>query len=172
VIDIRDVEQQGKIIQYTKRSCSRLSLNRYVKTVSEEIGDKPVITFKSYAHQFKNPVKDMHFGNCSGYDTMKGKDLAIVGTPHRNVIEYLLTAKVLGIDFKTTDTTMSFQKIEYNGFRFKFYCYDNEEIRLLQLAFIESDLIQAVGRARTLRTDATVEVYSNFPLRISKLFVY
>ena len=172
VIDIRDVEQQGQIIQYTKRSCSRLSLNRYVKNVSEEVGDKPVITFKSYAHQFQNPVKDMHFGNCSGYDTMKGKDLAIVGTPHRNVIEYLLTAKVLGIEFKTTDTTMSFQKIEYNGFRFKFYCYDNEAIRLIQLALIESDLIQAVGRARTLRTDATVEVYSNFPLRVSDRFHY
>ena len=171
VIDIRDVEQQGKIIQYTKRSCSRLSLNRYVKNISEEIGDKPVITFKSYAHQFKNPV-NMHFGNCSGYDTMKGKDLAVVGTPHRNVIEYLLTAKVLGIEFKTTDTTMSFQKIEYNGFRFKFYCYLNEELRLLQLALIESDLIQAVGRARTLRTDAKVEVYSNFPLRISDNFIF
>jgi len=172
VIDIRDVEQQGQIIQYTKRSCSRLSLNRYVKNVSEEVGDKPIITFKSYAHQFKNPVKDMHFGNCSGYDSMKGKDLAVVGTPHRNVIEYLLTAKVLGIDFKTTDTTMSFQKIEYNGYRFKFYCYLNEELRLLQLALIESDLIQAVGRARTLRTDAMVEVYSNFPLRISNNFIF
>ena len=73
---------------------------------------------------------------------------------------------------KTTDTTMSFQKIEYNGFRFKFYCYDNEEIRLLQLALIQSDLIQAVGRARTLRMDAMVEVYSNFPLRISDNFIY
>ncbi len=67
---------------------------------------------------------------------------------------------------------MSFQKIEYNGFRFKFYCYDNEEIRLLQLALIQSDLIQAVGRARTLRMDAMVEVYSNFPLRISDNFIY
>ena len=172
VIDIRDVEQQGQIIQYTKRSCSRLSLNRYVKSVSQEIGDKPVITFKSYAHQFKNPVKDMHFGNCSGYDNMKGKDLVVVGTPHRNTIEYLLTARVLGIDLKTTNTTLSFHKIEYNGFKFKFYCYDNEELRNIQLALVESDLVQAVGRARTLRTNATVEVYSNFPLRMSDQFIY
>ena len=131
-----------------------------------------MITFKDYKKQFKNPIVNMHFGNCSGYDTMKGKDLVVVGTPHRNNVEYLLTAKVLGIDFKTTDTTMSHQKIQYNGFMFTFNCYDHKELRCIQLALIESDLIQAVGRARTLRTDAKVEVYSNFPLRISDQFIY
>ena len=45
-----------------------------------------------------------------------------------------------------------------------------EKIR--QLALIESDLIQAVGRASTLRTDATVELYSNFLLRISNHFIF
>ncbi|MBN8837682.1 MAG: hypothetical protein J0I09_10500 [Sphingobacteriia bacterium] len=172
VIDIRDVEQQGQIIQYTNRSCSRNSLQRYVSDISQTVGDKPVITFKSFQHHFNNPVDDMYFGNCSGYDNLKGKDIAVVGTPHRDNIQYLLTAKVLRIDFKTIDTTMSFQKIEYNGFKFKFNTYDNEELRNIQLAFIESDLIQAVGRARTLRTDATVEVCSNFPLRMSNRFIY
>ena len=43
---------------------------------------------------------------------------------------------------------------------------------LIQLGLIESDLIQAVGRARTLRTEAIVELYSNFPLRISHQFVW
>jgi hypothetical protein len=170
IIDIRDVKQQGEVIQYTKRSCSRNSLKRYVTDISKEIGDKPVITFKSFAHHFQNPVKEMHFGNCSGYDSMKGKDMVVVGTPHRNNVEYLLTAKVLGIDFKTTDTTIDFQKIEYNGFRFMMNSYNHKELREIQLALIESDLIQAVGRARTLRTDAKVEVYSNFPLRISSRF--
>jgi len=54
----------------------------------------------------------------------------------------------------------------------RFSCFENEELRKIQLSFIESDLIQAVGRARTLRTDAKVEVYSNFPLRISDSFRY
>jgi hypothetical protein len=53
-----------------------------------------------------------------------------------------------------------------------FNCYDNLELREIQLGLIESDLIQAIGRARTLRTDATVEVYSNFPLRISDKFIW
>ena len=169
VIDIRDVEQEGKIIQYTNRSCSRNSLTRYVSDISQAVGNKPVITFKAFQKDFKNPVEGIYFGNCSGSDKMKGQDLAVVGTPHRNTSEYLLIAKVLGIDFKTTDTTMSVQKIEYNGFRFKMNCYDHEELRSIQLALIESELVQAVGRARTLRTDATVEVYSNFPLLFPKL---
>jgi hypothetical protein len=53
-----------------------------------------------------------------------------------------------------------------------FKCYDHPELREIQLGLIESDLTQAIGRARTLRTDATVEVYSNFPLRISDQFIW
>ena len=172
VIDIRDVEQEGKIIQYTNRSCSRNSLTRYVSDISQAVGNKAVITFKAFQKDFQNPVDGIYFGNCSGSDKMKGHDLAVVGTPHRNTSEYVLIAKVLGIDFKTTDTTMSVQKIEYNGFRFKMNCYDHDELRFIQLALIESELVQAVGRARTLRTNATVEVYSNFPLRISDQFKF
>jgi hypothetical protein len=136
------------------------------------VGNTPVITFNSFGQHFKNPVKEMYFGNCSGYDSMKGKDIAVVGTPHRNNIQYFLTAKILGIEFKTTDTTMSYQKIEFNGFRFKFNCFDNEELRNIQLSLIESDIIQAVGRARTLRTSAHVDLYSCFPLRISDEFKF
>ena len=172
IIDIRDVEQIGTITQYTKWSCSRHGLTRYVETISKEVGELPVITFNSFGKHFKNPVKEMYFGNCSGYDSLKGIDIAVVGTPHRNNIQYLLTARVLGIDFRTTDTTMSHQKIEYNGFRFKFNCFDNEELREIQLSLIESDLIQAVGRARTLRTSAHVDLYSSFPLRISDEFKF
>lgn len=172
VIDITNVNQQGTVIQYTNRSCSRNGLNNYVNKISEKVGDKPVLTFKSFRHHFQNPVQEMYFGNCSGYDSLKGQDMAVVGTPHRNNIEYFLTASILGIDYRSTDTTMSHQKIEYNGFRFKFNCFDNEELRNIQLSLIESDLIQAVGRARTLRTSAQVDLYSNFPLKISDEFRY
>uniref|UniRef100_UPI0040472683 hypothetical protein n=1 Tax=Algoriphagus sp. TaxID=1872435 RepID=UPI0040472683 len=172
VFDVGEVEQKGKVIQYTKRSCSRNTLNRYVTQISKEVGDKKVITFKSFTHQFTNAVEDIYFGNCSGYDSLAGQDITVVGTPHHSNVEYLMVAKVLGVEFKTSDTSMSYQKIEFNGFSFKFYCFDNEVLREIQLALIESDLIQAVGRARTLRTSATVELYSNFPLRITDRFIY
>jgi hypothetical protein len=89
VIDIGDVEQKGSVIQFTKRSCSRSGLNNYVKEISNRVGDTSVITFKSFQHHFQNPTKDIYFGNCSGYDSLSGKSLSVVGTPHRNNLEYL-----------------------------------------------------------------------------------
>lgn len=172
VIDIRNVNQCGEIIQYTKRSCSRTELKRYHESISEEVGDLPVITFMNYRKYFKNAVANMYFSNCEGYDTLNGKDLAVVGTPHRNNVAYYLTAAIIGETLKQEDMVMSLQKVEYNGFRFKFNCYSHETLRRIQLSLIESDLIQAVGRARSLRTNARVILYSNFPLKLSTRFVY
>jgi hypothetical protein len=172
VIDIRNVNQCGEIIQFTKRSCSRTELKRYHDSISEEVGDLPVITFMNYRKYFKNAVPNMYFGNCEGYNILNGKDLAVVGTPHRNNVAYYLTAAIIGETLKPEDMEMSLQKVEYNGFRFKFNCYSHEILRGIQLSLIESDLIQAVGRARSLRTNAKVVLYSNFPLKISTTFVY
>lgn len=172
VIDIRNVEQCGEVIQYTKRSCSRRELRRYHESISEELGDLPVITFMHFRNNFKNSVPNMYFGNCEGYDTLKGKDLAVVGTPHRNNVVYFLTAAAMGEEISASDMEMKLQKIDYNGFKFKFNCYSHTALRNIQLSLIESDLIQAVGRARTLRHKAKVVVYSNFPLQISDQFIF
>jgi hypothetical protein len=54
--------------------------------------------------------------------------------------------------------------IDYNSFRFLFSTYENETLRKIQLGIIEAELVQAVGRARVLRTNAEVLVFSNLPL--------
>lgn len=171
VIELTDVEQMGTIIQFTNRSCSRNSLVRYSDIIANKICNTPVITFKSFQTHFQNPTEEIYFGNSSGYDNLKGIDIAVVGTPHRNNVVYHLYAAILG---KTSATAlkMEYQMVEYNGFRFKFNCFQDEDLRNIQLSLIESDLIQAVGRARTLRTSATVLLYSNFPLRISSTFIF
>ena len=171
VIELTDVEQMGNIIQTTKQSCSRKSLTRYADSIAKKVGDTPVITFKSFKHYFKNPIEEMYFGNCSGYNNLKGQDIAVVGTPHRNNVVYHLYSAILGGE-TAISLDMVYQKVEYNGFRFKFNCYEDELLRNIQLSLIESDLIQAVGRSRTLRTNATVQLYSNFPLRLSSNFIY
>ncbi|RKE77855.1 hypothetical protein [Chryseobacterium sp. AG363] len=171
VFDIKHVEQKGEIIQYTGRSCSRKGLNIYGKQISDEVGGKTVITFIDHKEIFQNSPKEVHFGNCSGYDNLNGQNITIVGTPHRNNIEYFLMAKLMGVNFDIKNSPMTYQKIQYNGFEFMFNAFDNEDLRDIQLSLIESDLIQAVGRARTLRNDCTVEVYSNFPLYVSDQFI-
>lgn len=170
-IDIRNVEQVGKVVQYTGRSCSRSGLERYGETVSKEVGEQTVITFQKLKGLFKNATPNIHFGNCSGYDFLSGKDVTVVGTPHRNNIEYFLLAKLMGVEFDYFNSPFRYQKIEYNGFKFMFNTFDNEELRNIQIPLIESDLIQAVGRARTLRNDCTAQVYSALPLSIADEFI-
>jgi 16S rRNA A1518/A1519 N6-dimethyltransferase RsmA/KsgA/DIM1 with predicted DNA glycosylase/AP lyase activity len=62
-------------------------------------------------------------------------------------------------------------KIDWKGFRFRFTTYEDERLRNIQLEAIEAELVQAIGRARSLRTDAEVLVYSNLPLHISTLII-
>lgn len=170
-IDIRNVEQKGKIIQYTGRSCSRSGIERYGEEISKEVGKKMVITFVDYKNIFQNSPDEIHFGNCSGYDILNGQDIVVVGTPHRNNIECFLLAKLMNVEFDFHKSTFRYQKVRYNNFEFMLNTFDNPDLREIQIPLIESELIQAVGRARTLRNNCLVEVYSGFPLGISDEFI-
>jgi hypothetical protein len=112
----------------------------------------------------------MYFGNTAGYDSLKGQSINVVGTPHLNNSAYMLYGAVANIMLKPNDYIMDFRLVNYGGFRFKFMCYENDELAMLQIALIESELIQAVGRARALREDCTVNLYSNLPLSVTTSF--
>ncbi len=173
VIDLSLVENQGEVIQHSKKSFSRSSMAYTdMSKVEAMIGDKKVITFMKFKSKIINAHHFIHFGNCEGYDDLKGQDLVVLGTPHKNENQYLLYARAIGIDVNALDTGMAEQKIDWKGFRFQFMCYNNEQLRDIQLGLIEADLIQAVGRARTLRTDATVMVLSNLPLTIADKIIF
>ncbi len=47
--------------------------------------------------------------------------------------------------------------------------YADEILRAIQFYMIESELEQAVGRARLLRCDCTVNLFSDFPLRQAEI---
>lgn len=172
-LDIRDVEQVGHVKQYTNKSFSRDSLMSYkkIENLISEIGDSKVITFKDFRDFFPTAEQDLYFGNCSGSDKLKGQNITIVGTPHRSNIEYFLLGKLMGIDFDIHNSPMNFQKIVRNGFEFMFNCFDNEELRMIQLSLIESELIQAIGRGRALIEPCLITVYSNFPSHLTNEFI-
>ena len=173
VIDLGNVKNQGNVEQHTNRSFSRSSLTKAdLEDVKELVGNKPVITFQSFSDKINSDNLEIHYGNCEGFDSLKGEDIVVLGTPHLNNIVYFLYAKVLGITLDDEGCLMRHQKIEWNGFRFMFMSFNDEQLRNIQLSLIESELQQAVGRARTIRTDAKVMVYSNLPLTISDRFVY
>lgn len=166
IIDLGKIKMVGNIIQNTRFSMSKQSLNSRIDLLVEKVGDLPVITFADVKSKFRNPVTEMHFGNCSGYDVLKGKDIAVVGTFNRPTFVYTLTALALGFEL----TNQDFEKpdnelVEYNNYRFKCNTFKSKVLQQIQCDYINQDLVQAVGRARALRENCTVYLYSGFPLR-------
>lgn len=166
------VESIGRIIQDTKFSFSRQSLDKKIpENIKNQNGFK-ILTYKEFQKDFDKMSSKLYFGNCAGYDELKGKDLIVLGTPHINPIKYLFIAAALGFDVNSMNQKMRFQEAERNGFGFKFNTYDDEVLQTIQMDLIEAELIQAVGRARTLREDCEVRVYSNLPLINTTEFVH
>lgn len=172
ITEFNKVESKGKIIQDTKHSFSRQSLDTKIDDAVRNIEGMKILTFKEFGSELGMKASEMYFGNCTGYDSLKGQNLAVLGTPHMNPIKYFLIAAALGFDINGMDKKMEFQEIKRNGHLFKFNTYNDESLRAIQLDLIEAELIQAAGRARTLREDCTVRLYSNLPLQITTDFVY
>ena len=162
--DLSNVELTGMIEQDTKFSYSRQSFNQHLEQVVDQVGNLPTITFAKYKHNFPNAVEECHFGKTSGFDGLKGQDIAVVGLPHINHILYLLYAQVLDIKFKPSDFKMHYHKVKHNNIEFPIQTYDHEGLRQIQFFCIESEVRQAVGRARLLREPAKVLLLSGYPL--------
>ena len=74
----------------------------------------------------------------------------------------------MGLDFDE-DEEPELQTVTHNGYRFRFTTYKNENLRAIQFWMIESELEQAVGRARLLRNPCEVHLFSNFPLNQAEM---
>lgn len=154
----------GSLKQYYDGSYSRNYIDKNDDTfgkIEAITGDIPRITFKKY-----HTGCDIHFGNSEGHNTLEGKDIAVIGTPHMNDCVYKLMSYHMD---GNTDESSHFRPIEYNGFKFWFHTYEDELLRRIQLWLIESELEQCIGRARLLRNNCTVYLFSNFPLKQSEL---
>lgn len=174
VIDITDIETKGTIRQHVKKSYSRSSLENSIEEINSKLDDdKPTLTFMTFANKLKNGVTELYYGNSEGYDEFKGQNIQVVGTPFKNQALYLLMGKCLGINVDKYNRKFEYQNVErWRGFRFAFNTFTNDELRDIHLANLESQLIQLIGRARALREDVQVDVYSSLPLRITDHFVY
>ncbi len=160
-------EYKGKLLQYTAHPLSRAFFKKngmmdIVNQIQDEyIKDIPIISFKMLF-----PSSEIHFGKTEGFNTYKGLDIAVIGTPHNSPILYKLVGAMLGY---STSGSLHKYRVERKGFSYTMMTYGDEEMRNLQLFFIESELEQAIGRARLLREDCTVYVFSNYPCQQAEL---
>ncbi|WBX80321.1 hypothetical protein PD280_22595 [Virgibacillus salarius] len=100
-----------------------------------------------------------------GFDNLKGENITVIGTPHLNPIAYLLISVALGYRMGLEESRMEYIPVERNGLRFYFTTYSNDSLlKEVQFYFVESQLLQAIGRARVNRFPAKVLILSNLPV--------
>ena len=154
-------EYEGVLNQYYDKSMSRTDIdkdNAVLERIKKLSGFMYTITFMKYH------FGELHFGNTAGCDFMKGKNIDVIGTPHQPEWIYKLFAYSLGLESSIGAKLKPVASVEHNGYRFRFTTYDDLIMRAIQFYIIESELEQAVGRARLLRKKCTVNLFSNFPL--------
>ncbi|MCD8110187.1 MAG: hypothetical protein LUE14_08825 [Clostridiales bacterium] len=166
---------KGKVIQYTYHSLGRGDLDKKTEVfdMARKVSGKPdipIITFRMFESEAGKNCLGMHFGNTAGLDDFKGKDIAIIGTPFKRPEAYKLPACYLGIDVnQKRDRRPVPIRVEYKGCSFIITIYQDELLREINLYSLESELEQAVGRARALREPCTVYVFSAFPCEQAEL---
>ena len=178
---ISNTELRGKIYCDCSYALSRDGLkNKTVKSenaIQKIVNDdryENIITFKDndlINLEGTGKRKIAHFGAVEGLDKYKGQNLCVIGTPHTNSKIYegyyfLLTGK------NPKSKEWKVKRVKKYGFEFDLNTYENEADSFLtdiQLYFLYSELIQAIGRARALRYDVDIFVYSALPIPNSKL---
>ncbi len=165
--ECKKAEYMGELKQYCGKSMSRTCLANNPGMVESlmhrfGMGGENVITFMNQG------IGELHFGNTEGSNMLEGQDILVVGTPYHAEFIYKLAALSMGLEFDE-DEKMELQTINYNGYRFQFTTFQDEGLRKVHLWMIESELEQAVGRARLLRNECTVHLFSSFPLSQSKM---
>ena len=161
----KDARYMGTVNLYTDSTYSRDALinsdahEKLIKKIKEITGDNAVITFKAIEDQFGT---EYHFGGIEGLNCLEGQNISVVGLPNVDEKVYKLYGMLIDVD--PENEHMSYMKTKYNGYEFWMNTFKNYYLRTIQMWMIESLLEQAVGRARLLRYDCTVNVFAKFPI--------
>lgn len=165
--ECKKAQYMGTLNQYPQKSMSRSSLannpgitRRLIKHFGME--ESNVITF------MRENIGMLHFGNTEGSNSLEGENILVVGTPYHAKFIYMLAAFAMGVIFDEDEEMVS-QDVVHNGYLFRFTTFQDAELRAIHFWMIESELEQAVGRARLLRHACTVHLFSNFPLKQAKM---
>ena len=158
------VENKGTVKQhFISTSKSKMADNaQEIKDILTEEEINNLITFKGTKGYFSEFQTEMHLGNTQGYNSLKGQDIAIAGT--FSYPEHILNLIVFAVAGEYPEN-MNNYKLNINGFRFGFFTFSNPIHRALHIHIIESEMLQAIGRARTIHFDCTVVVASHFPVK-------
>ncbi len=143
-------------------------LDRSQGLVRRQSKNQPlIITFKTFEDDFKRRDFDLtlHYGKVSGIDEYAGRSIVVFGTPNAHSAIYALYVNVLFPEHRLQNIPAYTGQIVNNG-RYQFHFRtdkDNEKFRKIHMWMVESELVQAVGRARPITNKAPIRIYSNYP---------
>jgi len=154
------------VIQYTGKAYSKTQMQKGDVPLLQD--NSTVITYLDHKNNFNNADDLSHFGNTSGFDHLKGKTLSVVGTPIPAPTVVLLYAKALGLDYVNQEK--EYRSFLLDNYRFDMFTYKDENLANIELKLTQMELEQAVGRGRTVRTDAQLELFSKVPIDSTDVF--
>ena len=191
--DLGCVEYKGKAIQYIDKTYSKHFLivggkptPAFYKLVEELKKDpnwknKIYVSFLALAEFLRaegfnvfylQDGKIMSFGSTEGIDALKGQNLVVIGKMSVDETTIRLWAKASGYELDYDNANWAtYKRVNINGIVLKdpYMCFDPnkyQQLNQIQFWFIETHLLQAIGRVRAVRCEgAHVELYARHPLR-------
>jgi hypothetical protein len=162
IVDLGEAKIKGKIFQFADKSFSKATLkyednSKIIVDISFYYGNTKIIGVESV--HLKNIQSDYsNFYNNSGSNMYIGYDILIVGTPYTDDYIFPVWANTLGIQFETDEIkhqTLIIQNHEVN-----FRTYTDSTLREMHYSWMQSLLMQAVGRARLADNNRKVVILS------------
>ena len=157
----KQVKRVGKINQVLINS-SKNKIKDNVEKIKELNDAEVTITHKSMVGTYNSNSDNIPYGgNVMGYNSLKGKNISIAYTLQAKPEYYKMKYCLLHEDKAPLDKT-EYAKVTWHKSRFLFYSAANDKLRNIIMQHIDSEMVQAIERARTLTEDCTVTVFSNF----------
>lgn len=180
-IDLGDIEFKGNLYCDCRYSFSRYTLTNQSEKAKKKIEE--ILTSDKYENviTFMNDElidvekygkkKIAYYGATEGLNGYEGQNLCIIGTPHTNSTLYDAYGVLLtGHGPVSRHWERKRVRTEYHEFDLHTYASEEDQVFTdIQMYMLYSELIQAVGRARQLRYECNVYVYSSLPLPGCKL---
>jgi hypothetical protein len=165
------IPNQNSIVQYTRFMFSRrqlLDLNFKLPIIPD---DFKVITYKEHKDLFgKDTNCELHFGNLEGIDSVNGANLVIIGTPVPPPYITFLYAKMLGFDLCLEGMKKVSRNVVIDEFVFRMFTFSSDDLAQIEVRLARMQIEQAIGRARSIRSDCRVILYSNIPCNQTDIF--
>jgi len=158
---VPSVKRKGKIEQIIMNTSKTAYKKNFNKINSALTKDAITITYKEHSSYMNNGESVPYGGNTLGYDVLKGMELNVAYTYQCPSEVYFHKYTYIN-DRAIENTKMSNQYVEFNNNTFLFFTYEDKDLQQIVFHHIDSEMVQAIERSRTVSEEITTTVYSNF----------